>query len=203
MIKLATILYPALVVWLFSSCTVSKIYPKKFYEEHKVLLHQTEELYYQTTKAKQIAIAFTDLDFTSVSLELKTDTVKYIYDFDLGETRIADTLIKFGYDPVLVNQMITNMKGMRSTWINTLDYYVDGRKQLLLFISVPVKQFSLLPLLQKRKYYMFNFYNQPQAFDEDGLLLDKKRIRQVRKVKGQTFRRINDKVSYTVSGKFR
>jgi hypothetical protein len=188
---------------LFSSCTVSKIYPRSYYELHKETLHQTESLYHAATKQKLLAIAFNDLGYTDISLELKTDTVRYIYDFAYGEKRINDTLYKFGYDSSLVNQIINNMRTMRSTWINTMDYYEGGKKEMLLFISAPVKQFSLLPLLQKRKYYLYNFYKQPQYYDEEGRLLNKKKLKQLRKINSEIFWRITDKVCYTVSDKFR
>jgi hypothetical protein len=188
---------------LFSSCTVSKIYPKQYYEQHKDLLHETEALYGQATKNKLIAVAFTDLGFSDISLELKTDSVRYIYDFTEGEARINDTLNKYGYDPLLVQKIIGNMRMMKSTWINTLDHYVDGKKQVLLVISAPVKQFTIFPLMQKRKYYLFNFYKQPQYYDDQGRLLDKRRVKLLRKINNDIFWRINDKVCYTISGKFR
>lgn len=186
-----------------TSCTVSRIYPKEYYEQHKTTLHQTEELYKRATGEKTLAIAFNDLDFTELTLELKTDTVRYIYDFNAGEPRINDSLGKFGYDSVAVNAIINNMRTMRTTWINTLGYRVEGRERRLIFISAPVKQFSLIPLLQKRKYYLFHFYSQPQYYDEQGRLLERRRLRQLRKVNNEIFWRINDKVCYTVSGKFR
>lgn len=188
---------------VFVSCTTSKVYPVQYYEEHKTLLHETEEFYNKATKQNLIAIAFTDLGYNDISLELKTDSVRYIYDFYYAEKRMNDTLQKFGYDSALINKIIRNMRSMGSTWINTMDYYVDGKKQLLLFVSAPVKQFSPLPLLQKRKYYLFNFYRQPQYYDEKGRLLDKKTVRQLRKVNNEVFWRINEKVCYTISGKFR
>ena len=191
------------VTVLFSSCTISKLYPKQYYEQHKTLLHETVELYGQATTNKQIAIAFNDLDFTEISLELKTDSVRYIYDFENGESRMNDSLYKYGYDSVLVHTIIGNMRMMRSTWINTIDHYVDGKKQLLLFISAPVKQFTIFPLMQKRKYYLFHFYKQPQYYDDLGRLLDKKRVKRLRKIGNDIFWRINDKVCYTISGKFR
>ena len=189
-------------LWL-ASCTVSKIYPIQFYEQHKGVLHETERLYKQVTLNKSLAVAFNDLEFTNITLELKTDTVRYIYDFTFGEQRINDSLHKFGYDTSRVASIIKNMRVLRSTWINTLEYQVSGRNERLVFISAPVKQFSLFPLLQKRKYYLFHFYSQPQYYDEQGRLLQKKQLRQLREINNETFRRINDKVCYTISDKFR
>lgn len=192
-----------LLLVLLSGCTVSKLYPEKYYTENKVQLHQTEEMYRTATHEKSFAAGFTSLDFSSVSIELKTDTVRYIFDFTLGDKNMSDTLHKFGYDTTVIQRIISNMRSVKSTWINKLDYYVDGKEKTLSFLSIPVKQFSLFPLFQKRKYYVYTFYDQPQAYDSQGRLLDKKQSRRLRKVNGQHFLRINDRVSYTISGKFR
>jgi hypothetical protein len=192
-----------LLLVLLSGCTVSKLYPEKYYTENKVQLHQTEEMYRTATHEKSFAAGFTSLDFSSVSIELKTDTVRYIFDFTLGEKNMSDTLHKFGYDTAVIQRIISNMRSVKSTWINKLDYYVDGKEKTLSFLSIPVKQVSLFPLFQKRKYYVYTFYDQPQAYDSQGRLLDKKQSRRLRKVNGQHFLRINDRVSYTISGKFR
>jgi hypothetical protein len=191
------------ILFFFSSCTVSRIYPRSYYEKNKEILHETESLYHDVTKSKLIAVGFSDLDYTDITLELKTDTVRYIYDFTYGEKRMNDTLHKFGYDSVLVNKIVNNMRSIKSTWINTMGFYEGGKHEELLFISAPVKQFSLMPLLQKRKYYLYNFYRQPQSYDEQGRLLDKKKLKQVRKLSGEIFWRITDRVSYAVSVKFR
>ena len=187
----------------FVSCTVSKTYPKEYYDQHRATLHEMEAQYDKITKQKLIAVAFYDLDFNDLSIEMKTDTVRHIYDFKYGEKRINDSLLKFGYDTTITLQLIKNMRSIGCTWINTLDYYTDGKKKLLLFMSAPVKQFSLVPLLQKRKYYLFHFYEQSQYYDDEGRLLEKRKLRQLRKVNSEVFWRISDKVCYTISGKFR
>ena len=162
MTRLKVVLIFCVAMILLSSCSVSKTYPKEYYAQHKTTMEEMESLYTNITKEKLIAIAFYDLEFSDISLEFKTDTVRYIYDFYYGEKRMNDSLFKFGYDTTLVQRLIKDMRAIGCSWINTLDYYVDGNKRLLLFMSAPVKQFSLVPLLRKRKYYLFNFYAQPQ-----------------------------------------
>lgn len=192
-----------LILFCCSHCTVSKIYPVEYYNENKDDLHALQGLYTKATEKMQVAIAFSDLDFHKLSIEFKTDTVKYVYDFSYGESRVNDSVSKFGFDTTLVQQIIKTMHTIKCSWINTLDYYFEGNKKMLLFMSVVVRQFSPLPLLQKRKYYLFNFYEQPQYYDEKGRLLDKKKLTRLRKVNNEIFWRITDKVCYTVSGKFR
>ena len=203
MIKLKNSLLLLLVTFYFTACTVSKIYPVAYYEQNKETLHDIEQLYAQAAGKGQLALVFADMDFTKLSLEFRTDTVRYIYDFNYREAWVNDSLYKFGYDTSLVQKIITDMRTIKCTWINTLDYYVEGNKKLLLFVSVPVKQFSLFPTFQKSKYYLFNFYKQPQYYDEEGRLLDKKKLSRLRKVNNEVFLRITDKVCYTVAGKFR
>ena len=193
----------AIAAGIFSSCTVSKIYPKEYYQQNKITMEEMETQYGAITKENLLAVAFNDLSFNELSVELKTDTVRYIYDFVYEEPRMYDSVAKFGYDTGLFRQLISNMRRIRCSWINTMDYYVDGKKQLLLFMSAPVKQITLFPAFRKRKYYLFNFYQQPQYYDAAGRLLDKRRLRRLRKINSEVFYRITDKVCYTVSGKFR
>ncbi len=203
MIKLKNSLLLLFAAFYFTACTVSKIYPVAYYEQNKETLHDIEQLYTKVSPKGKIALVFADLDFTKLSMEFRTDTVRYIYDFNYREARVNDSLNKFGYDTSLVQKIITDMRTIKCTWINTLDYYVDGSKKLLLFVSVPVRQFSMIPRFQKSKYYLFNFYRQPQYYDAEGRLLDKKKLSRLRKVNNEVFWRITDKVCYTVAGKFR
>jgi hypothetical protein len=199
--KILSVLIIAILI--VPACTISRIYPEKYYSEHKDMLHQTQTMYKNAVNKKAFALGFTSLDFLSISIELKTDTVRYIYDFSVDDIRMNDTLQKLGYDTGSIQNIIANMKMLKMTWINTLDYYVDGKQKSLSFLSIPVKQFTIFPPLQKRKYYVYTFYDEAQSYDDVGKLLDKKNSRRLRKVDGQHFLRINDRVSYTISGKFR
>jgi hypothetical protein len=200
--KLSSSLILLTVLVLHGSCT-SGIYPKEYYAAHESTINYIEEQYKKITKNGSLSVAFTDSHFEAIALEFKTDTVRYIYDFNYGEKRMLDSLHQFGFDETLTQNLIDSLKAIKCTWINTLDYYLNGKKNLLVFMSVPVKQVNFLKILQKRKYYLFNFYQQPQYYDENGRLLDKRKLRQLRKINSEIFYRITDKVCYTVSSKFR
>jgi hypothetical protein len=197
--------YLSLVVMLFllSSCSISKKYPQEYYKENMQALHDIEYYYKTATENKRIGIAFNDLDFQSVTLEIKTDTVRYVYNFDIDEKAKSDTLIKYGYNDVLVDSVVQKMRRIRCTWVNKMSYYSEAGTKQLIFMSVPVRQFALIPVLRKRKYYLFNFYEQPQYYDEKGRLLDKRIVKRLRKVNREIFYRITNKVAYTISNKFR
>ncbi|MEI9956268.1 MAG: hypothetical protein WDM90_08190 [Ferruginibacter sp.] len=188
------------VASLLFSCS-PKIVATKFYEENEKVLDKIEITYKELSKDRPFAIAFTAKDFKTVSVEIYTDTLKYIYDFEVDEPRLADTLTAYNLNAPKVIKLIGMMQSIRSTWIKNLDYYVDGKKNDVVFLSI--KPVALKAPLSYQKYYILAYFNQPQQFDSKGRLLDKKQRKRLRKINGEAFSRINDKVCYAVSGNFR
>ncbi|HMI62504.1 MAG TPA: hypothetical protein VK518_16420, partial [Puia sp.] len=146
-------------------------------------------------------IEFTDRPFNRLSLELVTDTLTYIYEYTVGEPRLQDTLLRYGYDTAAINNLIANMRSMECTWIDNLDYYTEERKHSLIYITLWPRIFNS-PFANK-KYYILTYFQQPQYFDSDGRLLVGRRLRRIRRINAEVFRRINDKVAYTISDRFR
>ncbi len=185
--------------WLFS-CSPKNISTRYYYENEKVL-DRIEESYKELNTLAPFTMGFTDRSFGTVSLELITDSLSYIYEFDVTDSRLADTLAKYHPRPSKVLDLVSLMQSIRCTWIRSLDYYVDEKKNSLIFMSI--KPVALKAPLSYHKYYVLTYYQQPQYFTEDGLLLDKRTVKRVRKINGEVFRKINDKVCYTISGNFR
>ena len=104
------------------------------YTRHHLPLRQ-QHIY----QAKRFSIEFTDRSFDRVSLELITDTLTYIYEYNIGETRLHDTLVKYGYDPVPIRWLIGHMQKMNCTRIDRLDYYGDTAR---LSLSLPLTSAS-------------------------------------------------------------
>ena len=188
------------IIMLLFSCSAKKI-SSDFYFEHQTVLEEIEQSYKKLSAQRPFNLAFTDKEFRTVSVEIITDTVAYIYDFVVHEPRLNDTLRKYHMNVEGVNHLIDMMVGIRCTWVNNFDYYVDDRKQTLILISI--KPVAIRPIFTYKKYYILTFFSQPQHFDEQGRLLDRRRLRRLRKINGEVFHRINDKVCYTVSGQFR
>ena len=192
-----------LLILMFSSCAtpLPKHFAINYYKTNEQAIAKVEKIYSNLYKAKPIVAEFTDNAFNYVSIEMKTDTVRYIYEFNILDKRLQDTLQKFGYNTLGVVSLIRNMKSLKCTWINTLDYYVDGIKQSLVFMSIRPKAFGTF--FANKKYYTLTFYKQPQYYDAEGRLLDKRNRKHVRIVNNEIFWRINDKVCYTVINHFR
>lgn len=191
--------YILLPVMLAASCTTLNI--KNYYHKNHRALDSIEVTFRHAYQAKPFSIEFTDRPFDRVSLDLITDTLTYIYEFNVGESRLQDTLKKFGYDPAPVQWLIANMRRLDCTWIDKLDYFGDTARHSLIYISLWPRAFNS-PFVNK-KYYILTYFQQPQYFDSEGRLLTGRRMHRIRKINAEVYRRLNDRVCYTISDRFR
>jgi hypothetical protein len=188
-----------LLTMLACSCTSLNI--TNYYHKHQTTLDGISRVYQSAWRSHHFSIEFTDRSFDQVSLEFETDTLTYIYEFTVGEPRMQDSILKYGYDTAAINSLISGMRSMECTWINDLDYYTDTTRHSLVYISLWPRTFNL-PFANK-KYYILTYFSQPQYFDSEGDLMTGRRLRRIRKINGETFRKINERVCYTVSAQFR
>lgn len=199
-----TVTKPALLfsglLLLILSCSPGA-YPKKYYYQHEKALDRVEESYKELYRQQPFTISFTNKQFTFLSLEIITDTLSYIYGFTTDEPRLNDTLLTYGFNAPGVIELIRSMQLIRCTSINKLDYYVDEKKNTLILMFI--KPVAINAPFSYKKYYTLTYFPQTQYFDSSGQLLDKRRVSRLRKIKGEIFKRINDKVCYTISGNFR
>ena len=184
---------------IFSSCASTNI--SKYYSKNKQTLESIEQSYKQQYNRQKFALLFTDKLYENFSLEILTDSIKYIYDFKVSESRIDDTLKKYHFSIPDMKTLIGNMRSIQCTWIDNLDYYVDDKANYLVYMSIRKKTLNL-PFIEP-KYYVLTYFSQPQYYDSEGRLLDHRNRRRIRKINNEVFRRINDKVCYTVSTLFR
>jgi hypothetical protein len=173
----------------------------RYYHKHHPALDSIEDAYRRAYGKKPFSIEFTDRPFDRVSLELITDTLTYIYEYHVGEPRLRDTLWKYGYDTVPVDWLIDRMRAMECTWIDKLDYYAEAQRHSLIYLSLWPRAINS-PFV-KKKYYILSYFQQPQYFDGQGRLLTGRRRRHIRKINAAVFFRLNDKVAYTISDRFR
>ena len=181
------------------SCTTVNV-ANYYYKNHPVL-DSIEQSYKTAYRRKPFSIEFTERSFNRISLELMTDSLKYIYEFGLGEGRMRDTLLKYGFDDHAISRLIGQMRSVHCAWINNLDYYVNEEKRWLVYISIWPRALNF-PFVNKR-YNILAYFSQPQYFDDRGRLLTGRRMRRVRKINAEVFKRINDTVCYTLSDRFR
>lgn len=198
--KTNTILLFSLIMLTLLSCSPRNI-STRYYYQNEATLDKIEESYKRINAETPFNIGFSNREFSTISLEIITDTVSYIYEFEMNEPRLTDTLLRYGMNAAGVTAITRQMQSIRCAWINESDYYVDGKKRSLILMSV--KPVALKRPFAYAKYYVLTYFPQPQYFDSEGRLLQKRKLNELRKINGEIFRRINSKVCYTISGKFR
>ena len=199
--KQLSILFLSLfMVLLFSCRSITKI-TQHYYTQNEKVLISIEKDYKAMYLLKPFAIEFTDNTFNYISIEIITDTIKYIYEFNIEERRLSDTLNKYRLDPESIYKLINNMRLVKCIWINQLDYYIDEQKNALIFMAV--KPVGVSNPFTNKKYYILSYFSKPQYFDTEGNLLARKKDKKLREINGDIFRRINNKVCYTISDRFR
>ncbi len=196
----STYFYIATVIVLLYACSPRNI-STKYYEQNKTVLDNIEETYAGLYKQKHFNISFTDKAFETISIDIITDSLTYIYEFGVNENRLMDTLKKYGFDAPVTKTLIRQMRSIRCTWVTNFDYYVDGEKKSSVFVSI--KPVGLSGTFSNKNYYIIAYFSQKQYYDRQGRLVNNRRQRQLQRVNGEIFKRINDKVSYTVSSTYR
>lgn len=188
-------------VLLISSCNNSKKISSASYFRNEKKLDSIQQSYNTLYGHVPFSLEFTDNAFNEIAIGIATDSIKYIYQFGINEKRLSDTLQKYDLNITGVKHLITQMKSIHCTWINNLAYFENDKKKMLTYISLrPVM--ANLPFTNS-KYFIITYFKQPQYFDSEGRLLAGRKLRKLRQINNETFRRINDKVCYTVSEKFR
>jgi hypothetical protein len=125
-------------------------------------LTSIEELYKNINQQKHFSVAFTDKSFEYISLEILTDSIKYIYEFNIKEPRLQDSLVKYGLPVKGIMDLITQMSSIHCIWINNLDYYVNNQKRSLVFMSI--RHVAIHLPFTSEKYYILTFYNAAPVF---------------------------------------
>ena len=185
---------------LSASCS-TKIVSTNIYQEQKENLNKIESRYEKLNPTNHFSLAYTDKKFNIISLEMISDTLTRIYEFNINERRLADTLIKYNYDTAGIYFLIRKMRDSKVTWINSFDYYVNDQPQQLIILSI--KPVTIRYIFSPPKYVALAYFRTNQSFDEKGRLLDNRRTKQVRKIKDQVFYRITDRICYTITDKYR
>ncbi len=198
-----TIHYILFFLWLSAliSCSHSKKFTKDYYRDHEAgfrsVYRQYNDIYSKTPFSLQII----DKNFNFISLEILTNDIRYIYEFNLSEDKLDDTLQKYHFNVKAMHGLMDTMNKLQCTWITKLDYYENRQAKYLVFISVRHK--NLEAFLKKTKYFTLAIFEQPQPSDKKGRLKDKTDDKHLRKINDAVFRKINERVFYAFSLRFR
>lgn len=190
-----------IIVAIGTSCSYSKKFSQEYYLENEEMLHSIKTRFRDHYKTRPFSIEIKDKDFRQVGLEIITDTVRYIYTFELSDPALIDTMQKYHFDVPFMRSLIDDMRKTHCTWLTNLDYFENLKAQHLVFLSI--RHHRLESLFKKDKYFTLAFFENPQPFDEKGRLLNRVNKKELRKINGAIFYRMKDRVAYAINSDFR
>ena len=190
-----------LVVVCVTMISCADNYTSSYYRKNSNTINSIHAQYKKLYPLNPFTIEFKDKTFNYISFEILRDTIRYIYKFRLDETDLADTLFKYGYDAKAIVALIDEMRTVRCTWINKMDFYVNRQKEYMIYLSVRQKRFA--PVLKAEKYYIISFFNEKQYFDRKRRLVEKPGDTEPMKINYAIYRRITDNICFAVTENFR
>jgi len=194
-------LFYSIIACLFlAACSSSKELSADYYRQNEEALVSIKDRFKKIHRLHPFSFEVRDKDFSEVGIEIITDTLRYIYHFNPGENNLADTLKAHRFNVPEMLTLFADMKQMRCTWITNLDYYERGQEKYMVFLSL---RHNKLGSKRKEKYFTVAFFDQPQFYDNKGRLLDKEKSRNIMKINGQVFYKINSRACFTLSDTFR
>ena len=191
----------AATVTLALACNHSRKFTQTYYRENERTILSIRDRFTKMYDHHPFSLELKDKYLQRIGLEIITDSIKYIYAFNINEPYLTDTLRKYGFDIAGISDLIIDMQRVHCTWVTNLDYYENHQKKELLFLSVRHKE--LESFLKPEKYFTMALFNEPQPVDEKKRLLDKEGISQLRKINGKIYRSINERTFYAVTDMYR
>lgn len=192
----------ALVLWITTTgCAYRKNFTRDFYTSNEARLEKLTKDYNALYTEKPFALLFETKDFQNIGFEIITDTIKYIYHFNLLQPNFTDTLKQYRYNLQKMKLLIEDMQQIQCTWITKLDYYENFDKRFLTLLAVRNK--ALNNAFKGESYCTLAFFDRPQPFDEKGRLLDRADRRRNRQINGYKLNRVNDRVGYAITKNYR
>ncbi|RYF96231.1 MAG: hypothetical protein EOO00_03230 [Chitinophagaceae bacterium] len=183
------------------SCSYSKKFTETYYKDNEATLQSIRQRFKALHTKHAFSLELKDLQLQRIGIEIHTDSIKYIYNFNTDEPYLLDTLDKYNFDVKAMRELIDDMQLAHCPWITNLDYYEKREKKYMVFLSVRHKELNAF--LRPEKYFTLAFFDEPQPVDEKGRLMDKEDLKKPRRINNSIFWKINDRVFYALSGQFR
>ena len=179
-----------LLVGLTSCMVGSKRKSADYYEKNKEAITQIRYYYDQLYSHQPFSIGFTDKSFKYYVMEVTTDTLRYIFNTDQSETKLFETILRFNYDTLLLQELAVKMKEIKCLWLDKSSFYVDEKKETVTFLSF--KSAMVDKPFVENKYYVLVFLN--HKLEHPDLKA---------KVKKGDIVKINDLVYFAIGNRFR
>jgi len=154
------------------------------------MITEVRQIYDSLYAHQPFSVGFTDKTFTYYTMEVTTDTVRYVYNTEKSGKRLYQTILKFNYDTLLLEDLSVKMKEIKCLWLDKSFFYIDEKKVAVTFLSF--KSVAIDKPFVENKYYILLFLEHPLEHQEM-----KARIKKGNIVK------INDLVYFGIGQRFR
>lgn len=150
------------------------------------LVTRFEEIYAQ----RPCSIGFTDLSFHHFSMEVYSDSVRYIYNTSLSNGEALAEAVGFQYDSAWLTDFALHLYRLKGLWMGKTSFYKDGQKEEVTFLSF--RQVKKGKLFAPEQYVILLFPGK-----------DMEALAQSRRVQSGTLKQIGNKVFMTIGSGFR
>lgn len=192
---------PFLLVLLVTGLSCTPTFTATYYRKNSATINSIHAQYQKLYAERPFSLEFKDKTFNYISLEIIKDTIRYIYKFNLDEPYLADTLDKYQFNTPGVILLLADMRSIKCTWINKMDFYVNRQKESMIYLSV--RERKLDSWLKPEKYYTIAFFSQPQQFDPRGRVKATTRSLRPMKINNAIYWKITDRICYAITENFR
>src|SRR6476660_124503 len=84
------------IAFLLSGCGSSEKISKKYYKSHSKSLNEINSAYSELYRQQPFVLLFTDTKYKKYSIEVSTDSIRYIYNTSIMPFSVADSVKRFG-----------------------------------------------------------------------------------------------------------
>ncbi len=184
-------------VWLFflagmlvSCASSSKRKTADYYHQHEVSIKEIMQLYDQLYEQQPFSAGFSDRSFKYYLMEVRTDTVRYIYNTEKNKEAFYSTIFRFNYDTVKLKSLGEKIRDIKCLWLSKSTFYISDKPETVNFLSF--KSVSSGKLFVENKYYILVFLKHPISSPDINARIEK----------GDLVK-INDLVYYMIGSGFR
>jgi hypothetical protein len=188
---LTTYLFVSATISAMLSCAVTTTRKtENYYRQNKTQITEMRSLYEQLHQHQPFAAGFTDKSCKYFVMEVRTDTVRYVYNTEKNRPQVYETIHRFHYNTDRIQELTKRMRTLKCLWISRSSFFVDEKKETI--TSMSFKSAVGEQPFEENKYYVLMFLNRPLNSPEI-----KARIRKGDLVK------IDELVYFTIGGNYR
>lgn len=174
---------------LMMSCNVQEKLSRKYYLSKKTDLKQINEAYDKLYKINPFILNFTDAQFKKYSVEVSTDTVRYVYNTSIMNFSVADSLKRFGLTITDLKKLGEQMFRSKCICVAKHSFYLEEKEYPANWLYF--KQ-SKSGMFKESRYHVLIFFQKGLTDSNRKTFLEKQKLMQLDK-----------DVFYTISNRFK